>query len=182
MPMRRRRYREWYDLRAGADSASGTPARSVAYRGAYYAFSKPGQRRKLTRHAAALLGVNLLLFVGAGLLNNEGSRCFYVLPFYLFAVFPLAYWGRALAALLRAPDPMTEPQKERSTGRLARSCAGLAVLCGLCACGDAVLLFTGGAADRVEREVLFLLANAAIAWAGLRVARVARACAPVKTA
>lgn len=169
--MKRGHYRRYYDLRTEVDPSTGKERKRAIYKGTYYRLNLSAQekrKRALTLILFALLFLGIFLL--CGLLNLPSSRCIYVLPFYLFMLFPLFFWLMALCRLFTLPPRFTEPERDQSIGSALRSARGLTVLCGLYVVGAAVFMLMGGASDRLGAELFGALAMLAVGvlafWAG----------------
>ncbi len=179
--MNRKRYRELYRVYKQIDPATGKEKMQVRYVGGHFVLpaSAPPKGRVLLICGLALLA-HVAAFLAAGLLNNAGSRCFYVLPFFLFQFMPAVYGIRGLITFWQAPARMTELQKEESVERMLHSGYGIAVLGALCVVSDAAFMLSGGAANAVGLEVCFCLLNVAMTVAGILLAKIARKAVPVQ--
>lgn len=148
--MKRKQYRALFDMRVRTDPDTGRDSRVAVYTGPYYQIDFPGGAK---RALAALWLVCPVLFLAAGLLNTSGSRCFYVLPFYLLLPFPLLYWGMAVFRVLRIPGRATAVDRDEGIERVRRSSGGAAALSALHTAGELVLLVLGGAGERLGAEL-----------------------------
>lgn len=101
----------------------------------------------------ALWTLALAGFAMSGLSNANGSRCFYVLPFYLFLPFPLFYWMMGIIKLWRSPPRFNEIDKDEGYNRIHESTLGAAILGGLHTVGEAVFMLQGGAGSRLIPEL-----------------------------
>lgn len=106
----------------------------------------------------------MLLIVGYAFSNNEGSRCFYVLPFYLLMLFPLFYAGMGLVKLYGLKTPFTLIAKDESIDRMQTSAGAMTILSAAHTVGEMILMLTGGVSSNLIREII---CTVAIALAGV---------------
>ena len=137
------------------DPYTGKDKREAVYIGSYFGFPvEDARRRRVCGWAVALWALALGAMIGCGLINYNGSRCFYVLPFYLFSVFPLFYGGWGALRLARCKARITAVDKDEGYDRLRSSAIGLAILSGLHTIGEIVLMLLGGADGALVREIV----------------------------
>lgn len=122
------------------------------YIGPWYTVSS-GDTRRAGALSLALLVLSAAAFVIKAYLNTPGGRCFYVLPFSLFMMFPLFYWAYGAVQTLLLKPRFTAIQKDEGPDRLRSSALGAAILSGLYTLGDIVFLLLGQAGDRVGTEL-----------------------------
>ncbi len=146
--MRKRRYRELFEIRPVTDRRTGKTRREAFYTGQYYRIEaletsrfRPGLR----------LMSGILVFTGVllGYLFTDlpSTHCLYALPFALMMPLPLMYQAMAAWRILRLPERFTEVQRDRSLLSFSRSAYGLAALSACYALGTAALILTGGAGE-----------------------------------
>ena len=118
---------------------NGKEERVPVYTGTYYMLSAEKKRRLFVPVLICFLAFILsgLAFL---LLGRAGTYCMYVLPVFLCGLIPAAYWAMGLAGMMTSPAKMTSVQKEKGICRAFRSALGCAVLSGMAAVGDAVLI------------------------------------------
>jgi hypothetical protein len=139
------------------DPATGKEKHSSVYVGPWYVLSVDESRKgRECLVMLALWTVALAGFILGGLSNANGSRCFYVLPFYLLLPFPLFYWALGIVRLWRSPSRFTEVDKDEGYDRIGVSALGAAILAGLHTAGEIVFLLLGGAGDALTRDILSL--------------------------
>ena len=160
--IKRREYLALFEARMTIDPATGKEKRSSEYVGPWYVLSVDEARKgRECLVMLALWAVALAGFIVSGLSNASGSRCFYVLPFFLLLPFPLFYWALGILRLWRSPSRFTEVDKDEGVDRVRVSALSAAILSGLHTAGEIVLLCLGGGADALAREI-FSLAGVAL--------------------
>ena len=113
---------------------------------------------------AALL---LALFLVGGLVNNLGSHCAWVVPFYAVTVLPVFYFLLGVGRLCRGKERITQMDLEDGIQRGQRSALSLTVLGALWVLSDLVFLIARGAGGQLGRELIFMLCGAATAGIGV---------------
>jgi hypothetical protein len=144
--MKKRRYRELFEIRQVTDRRTGKTRREAFYTGQYYRI----EALETSRFRTGLrLMSGILLFTGVllGYLFTDlpSTHCLYALPFALMIPLPLMYEAMAAWRILRLPQRFTEVQRDRSLLSFSRSAYGLAALSACYALGITVLILTGGA-------------------------------------
>jgi len=155
--VKRKLYKELYEVHNVIDPTTGKDRKETRYRGPYYRLLlSPAQKMKQQTTLFGYAALSVGLFLICGFINLPGSRCPYVLPFFLLTPFPLFYLCLAVFRLFRLPALLTRIHCEECPTSLLRSCYGLMTLCGLYVVGDIVFLATGGANDNLGLELFGL--------------------------
>ena len=152
-----------------------TSGKQFEYTGKWYGTT--GSLKELERHgitSCVLLVVSLLIYVAGLMVNNTGSRIFWVLLPFVVMIFPIAYGIMgSISLLLFCKDQkkegtdrqvlipeehighMTRAQYEKGIRRQVRS--GFAIVgCSLFTCvADAILMFMGPEDLLLTRELCF---------------------------
>ena len=178
--IKRREYLALFEARMTIDPATGKEKRSSEYVVPWYVLSVDEARKgRECLVMLALWAVALAGFIVSGLSNASGSRCFYVLPFFLLLPFPLFYWALGILRLWRSPSRFTEVDKDEGYDRLRVSSLGAAALSGLHTAGEAVFLLLGGARGAPGRELLLMAAVLVLGLCALLTHRAMRPLEPV---
>lgn len=170
--MKRKLYRALYETKTVIDSDTGKDRKQARYIGPYFLMEQglPVRRKAVCFLALAAL-VYIAAFLACGFLNTPGSRCFYVLPFWLFMPFPWFYWVLAIHRLYKLSDRITAIDKDESLDSIPRCAYALVILGILYALGDLLFMALGGAGDRLWTEVAglaMILLGSLAAWLGAR--------------
>ncbi|MEG1891508.1 MAG: hypothetical protein RR065_06855 [Clostridia bacterium] len=152
--MNRRQYCALYEMRVKTDPDTGREKRESVYIGPFYTLTVD-QRTRNAKGAAlcGLWALQLGLYVAYGFANAPGSRCFYVLPFFLFLLLPMIYAGMAAFRIVRMPQRFTEVAREEGVERAGRCAVATIVLCACHTVGEVVFLALGGAGERLAVEL-----------------------------
>ena len=155
--MNRKQIRRLYRNRTVTDPDTGRERTVVDYVGRYFHSEWEASRVRKSKGLLVLwLMITLAAYVIAACLNSPSSRCMYVLPLFLFCLFPLFYEAMGLARLLTRKGRITEADQIDGTQRLTRSSMGVVVLMAACSVADIVFLLLNGAADTRLLEIGFL--------------------------
>lgn len=161
--MKRKLYRDSYEIRTLTDPDTGRERKTSVYRGLYYRLAlTPEQKTRMNVLHITFSVISIALFLLCGWMNLPSSRSFYVLPFYLFMLFPLFYRALAVFRFCRLRASFTAVDKDGSIDSLVRSSYGLAVLSVLFLLGDIVFLALGGAGNHIGSELLGLACIASV--------------------
>lgn len=163
--MKREKLKKLYEMHWEDHPKTGKPRRVYTYVGKRYTLdtaARNAQRPWLI--AEAVLAA--VLFLAGGLINNLGSRCMYVLPFYVVTLLPTVYFAMGVGRICRMQARITELDMEDGISSAQRSALGLMVLGVLWAVSDLVFIIFHGVADLWLREVLFLLCGVVCALVG----------------
>ena len=173
--MKRKLYKELFEVHNVIDPTTGKDRKETRYRGPYYRLLlSTAQKRKWQAAFFYYILLSAGLFLFCGFLNLPGSRCLYVLPFFLLMPFPLFYLGLAVLRFFRLPALLTSIHRAECPDSLLRSCYGLMALSALYAAGDIVFLATGGANDNPGLELIGLFCVILIGAVSYIAARIAR--------
>jgi hypothetical protein len=155
--MNEKRYRNQYESLAKIDSSTGKETRVYKYTGKYYRFAA---EKRLVHTAWRWImfctGLFWIGFIAGGLMNAPGSRSIWVLPFFLFSVFPGFYAALGVWNLFRLPEYITFPQKRNSLDSVKNSAWGIVVLSFLASAGSLIILLSGAASGQEAEEFTFL--------------------------
>jgi hypothetical protein len=135
----------------------------VIYQGNYYSAAVPAE--KLKRYKAALKGSSLvmaLLFIGMGLINNDGSRVFYVILPYALLSLPLFFMLISTIAFNKAKDKLTVPEYEKTVVRV-KTTANAAFILSTAGAVGGLFFILSGKGSTPGREIIFLCGYLAIA-------------------
>ncbi len=126
------------------------------YKGDYFKYDVSDQ--KLLKIRIVFLAVTLLcaaLFVGAGLLNTDGTRRMWVSLPYISMFLPLAVMAYDCVKQFFAQREMTEKERDSVVEELLKSTFGLVITSGLTIVGTIVFLLTEQV-QKIANELLFL--------------------------
>lgn len=134
----------------------------VIYTGKYYVADMPKNDER--RYKLCLVIIPFLiaaLFIFMGLLNNDGSRVFYVVMPYILQFLPISYMIIS-AVLLYINEQLTEMQYDKSFIRYKSSATGVLILSFAAIMGEIVFVLKGSGSTP-ELELIFLICNIIIA-------------------
>lgn len=156
--LRRKQYVALYRESVSTDPYTGKQKRVNVYVGPWYEMSVDAeQKRRLCALLLVLCALSVAVFAACGFLNTAGSRCFYVLPFYLLLPFPLFYGCYGAVRLARQKPRFTEVDRDEGLDRARTSALGAAILAALHTLGEVVLMCLGGAKVALAREIVCTL-------------------------
>ncbi len=127
------------------------------YEGNYYEF--PYDDRKLKRNKISCLLYYILFFItylGAGSLNAESSRTFWIVFPYLFVFLPLGYFFLGLINLLNIKLKMERAEYEGSIIRIKNSSLAILVLSIINILLDLIFLILNHANINIILELLYI--------------------------
>lgn len=168
--MRRDKFNKLYEVTWEKNEKTGKPKRVAHYIGKYYAVDL-AQRDRLRPWMLGEAAVAEAAFLAGGLINNLGSHCMWVFPFYVLSILPTIYFTIASIRISRLKPVVDEVALDGSVLSAQRCAAGLAALGGLWTVADIIFLFSYGPAGQLGRELAFLacgLASAAVGVLALR--------------
>lgn len=140
----------------------GSVREEVVYKGSYYCPQWTPRQKKATKiSCCTLIAASILFFALVGLLNNDGSRQFYVLLPFLSTSFPIVFEVFAIFRLLFSSDIVPIDIFHNSLLRMRKSSVAAAALSGIGVIGELVFIFLNPANYNVD-ELLFLLGVFAI--------------------
>lgn len=127
------------------------------YMGDYYDLPlAEGEKNKiLIHHFIFLLCIISLLLLG-GLLNNRGSRSFFLMVPYAFLFLPAVYLAMGIFYFRQVESRMELAAYDKSIARMIRCYRGLFYLSLYLCAGDALFLIQGGAGEELVPEIVFL--------------------------
>jgi len=137
--------------------------RMAVYRGKYYLAAVPAE--KLNRYKAALKGTSLamaMLFIGMGLLNNSGSRIFYVILPYAALVLPVFFMLVSTITFGKAKDKLTVPELDKTVGRIKTTSIAAFITAAAGAIGSLIFILSGQSSTP-GREIFFACGYVTIA-------------------
>ncbi|UZQ86325.1 hypothetical protein ODU73_000750 [Thermoclostridium stercorarium] len=111
-----------------------------------------------------------VLFFYMGLLNNDGSRVFYVVLPYVLQFLPIAYTVMSSVSLY-PKDILTVVQYEKSYVRIKASGTWILILSIAGSIGDIIYIF-GKYGNKIELELTFLICNFAMAILAIIILRI----------
>lgn len=160
-----KKYHKDYVLEA-APEEDGKEEKKYRYIGDYYVFSMDVDKKKkiFIKNAAFAILYFLLIFL-SGLLNNDGSRNFFIAIPYAFLFLPAVYLLISTFSVLKMEQKMERVVYDKALGRMYRSCIGIMVISLYLCITDSVFLLTNVNKERqlqIVREVVFLFANIGI--------------------
>lgn len=129
---------------------------AVTYKGDYFRYDVSDKKllqMRLLFAAAALLCI--ALFVGAGLLNTEGTRCMWVVLPYVALFLPLAFLAYDVVKQFFASRDMTERERDSVVTELKTATVGLVIVSGIASLAAAIFLLVGKTVNPTK-EWLFL--------------------------
>lgn len=120
-----KKYHKDYEFDTTA-SESNNKERKYHYTGDYYSFpiESIGKNKIFIKNLFFLIAY-FLLFILSGLLNNVGSRNFFIALPYVFLFLPIAYLSMGTFSVLRMEEKMERVVYDKSLGRMYRSCIGI---------------------------------------------------------
>lgn len=154
--MSMKKFRDDYEIVTTVDDR-GNPSRKAVYTGQYFEVSLDGAGvRKFRWQNLLLLAVTVGLHFGAGFLDNQGMRQFYIILPYAFAFLPMIYLGAGVFRLPGEVRPFRREEVELSFNRMRSSRIGLIIFLGLGALGEAGFFLFTSALEQPALEILFL--------------------------
>ncbi|NLF83116.1 MAG: hypothetical protein GX568_03920 [Candidatus Gastranaerophilales bacterium] len=137
--------------------------KTAVYRGKYYSAAVPAE--KLARYKAALKGASLvmaLLFVGMGLMNNDGSKIFYVILPY--AILSLSVFFMLVSSITfgKTKEKLTVPEYDKTVGRIKTAVIAAFISATAGAIGSLIYILSGQSSTP-GWEIIFLAGYVAIA-------------------
>jgi len=134
----------------------------VVYTGDYYKTDMPKKQEKVCKVLLIAIPVVMaVLFVYMGLLDNNGSRTFYVVLPYVLQFLPISY--SIISAVSFYPKEMlTVIQYEKAYIRIRTSGMWILILSVAGIIGEIVYIL-GGYGDTPGLEIIFLICNFAMA-------------------
>ena len=164
--MKREKFNKLFEMGWEENPKNGKPKRVARYIGKYYRVELAARDR--ARPWLIAEGVAALaLFLVGGLVNNLGSHCAWVVPFYAVTMLPVFYFLLGVGRLCRSKERITQMDLEDGIQRGQRSALGLTVLGALWVLSDLVFLIARGAGGQLGRELIFMLCGAATAGIGV---------------
>lgn len=161
MLMNKKLYTKNYDVKH-ITLPDGSVREDVVYKGEYYCPQwTPRQKKRTQIFCCVLIAVSIALFALVGLLNNAGSRQYYVLLPFLLTSFPMVFEVFAIFRLLFSSDKMPIDIFHNSLLRLRKSSVAAAGFAALGAIGELVFLLLNPANCAAD-ELMLLLGVAAI--------------------
>ena len=154
--MNGKRYRNLYKSMTKIDPYTGKETRGFKYTGKYYRLT--AEKRLVNAVCRRMLLCVCLFWIGfiaGGFINAPGSHSVWVLPFFLFSVFPGFYAVMAVWHLFRLPAYITDPQKKGSLDSVKNSAWGIVILSALALVGSLVVFITRAASGRETEELIF---------------------------
>ena len=145
-----RKYKEEYEVRENGRK------KDVIYIGEYYSIQADDLKIQRLR---LLYGITMLclivLFLIGGLLNNDGSRIFYVIVPYVCSIIPLFYMGLATVQFLRIHSEIQHIFYDLSVIRLKKTGAALIAFSVMTLIGDLIYFFTQFSQINLGMEIVF---------------------------
>lgn len=164
--MKREQYNKLFDITWETDEKTGKPKRVARYIGKHYAVDL-AERDRARPWLLGAAAVAVAAFLTGGLVNNLGSHCVWVLPFYVLSILPTIYFTLAAVRIARLKAVIDEIVLDGSVLSAQRNAVGLTALGGLWAAADIVFLLYYGFAGEMGRELAFLACGLACAGAGI---------------
>lgn len=163
--MRREKFNKLFDVTWEKDEKTGKPKRKARYTGKYYAVDR-AERNRARPWLLGAAGVAAAAFLAGGLINNLGSHCVWVMPFYALSILPVIYFTLAAVRIARLRAVIDEIALDDSVHSARRSAVGLTALGGLWTLTEIVFLVYYGPMGQLGRELGFLACGLACAGAG----------------
>jgi hypothetical protein len=155
--MHGKRYRNQYESRVKFDPLTGKETREYRYNGEYYhCLVEKGIAQAAYKWIMCCAALFWIGFISGGFVNAPGTRSIWVLPVFLFSVFPGFYAALAAWKLCRLPEIITEPQKKESIDSVKISAWAIVILSALASAGGMVVLLSGAAFEQQAEEITFL--------------------------
>ena len=158
--MKREKFNKLFEMGWEENPKNGKPKRVARYIGKYYRVELAARDRARPWLIAEGMAA-LALFLVGGLVNNLGSHCAWVVPFYAVTVLPVFYFLLGVGRLCRGKERITQMDLEDGIQRGQRSALSLTVLGALWVLSDLVFLIARGAGGQLGRELIFMLCGAA---------------------
>lgn len=142
---------------------NGKVKKSVTYVGDYYEYQLTQENyQKFRNIVLATAVIHSILYLIAGLLNNDGSRCFYVLISYVGMLLPTIYFWTAVFGMKRLPEKMEFVTYDKTICRLKRTSTAILVMAVLTILGDGIFIVQKAGSIQIEKELFFLILNIVI--------------------
>ncbi|NLX76750.1 MAG: hypothetical protein GXZ01_05150 [Clostridiaceae bacterium] len=143
----------------------------IVYTGDYYITDMPGNLERRYKICLLLIPVIMaVLFIGAGFLDNDGSRAFYVVMPYVIQFLPISFM--IISAVSFYPkSKLTVVQYEKTFKRIGIAGIWVLILSFASVLGEVVFLLAGHG-NTPEQELVFLVCSiitAVSAVAALRI-------------
>ena len=154
---RKFRYSKDYEIHERESSRPGKYKKEIVYTGEYYTFNLSAKEKLRFQWISTVVYAFLSVVFGAiGVLNNDGSRMFYVVMPYVFLFLPLFYGWMGIFRLFTLNQPMTRIECDHSVERMKKSTLGILVMSITSGLGEIIYLFTHKNIENVRKEIFFL--------------------------
>lgn len=161
------RYKEQYRQNPHLNR-KGRIVDDCTYEGDYYRLELQKEDRKKAVVLNIIVSIGMMvLFVLAGLVNNEGTRKVYIVLPYICIFMPLFYMFIGACSFAGVPERMQFAHYDRSLCRSRRSCIGAMVLAAIVFLLDLIYTIANHSTVVMGREILFLACMAGLLLAGI---------------
>lgn len=135
----------------------GKESKTYRYTGKYYIFDiKSEEKKKIFIKNAIFSILYLLLFILAGLVNNDGSRSIFVAVPYVFLYLPYVYLVTGTFMTLKISEKMEFAVYDKSLAGTRRSCIGIMFISLYLCLADSVYILINSGQILIVREAVFL--------------------------
>lgn len=156
--MKKKYYKDYVSDSKAEDK--GKTADELKYTGDYYEYRLSNTDYKRMRTIIRIsVAIFIVIYVALGFLNNNGSRCFYVLMPFICMFLPLTY---LLRSYLRIPKELQRIEYaiyDKSYLRLKYSVVGMIGTSITTVLGDIVYIIRNASEIVMPREILFVMSN-----------------------
>jgi len=158
--MRMKKYRDLYKVELVESNVR--VKQKVVYTGDYYKLDMPKkQEYKYKISLISIPAIMAVLFICMGLLNNDGSRIFYIVMPYTLQFLPIAYM--IISAVSFYPkDVLTAVQYEKTYIRIRTAATWMLILSCASILGEIIFILRG-VGSTFKMELIFLFCNIIIA-------------------
>lgn len=135
----------------------GKEKKKYRYTGDYYIFDiNRGEKKKIFIKNAVFCILYILLFILAGLVNNDGSRSLFIAVPYAFLYLPYVYLVMGTLSVRGMGERMEFIAYDKSLGRMKRSCTGILVIASYLCIADGIYAAGWGGEISLTHEIAFL--------------------------
>jgi uncharacterized membrane protein YbjE (DUF340 family) len=152
-----RRFIKDYELSSSVDE-NGREKRILVYRGDHFSVSfKRGSLKSYRIQSFVLFVIIVAFHLGAGFINSNGMRQFYISLPYVLAFLPLYYMAAGIIALPKATRTYRRDETALSFERIRSSSKLLTVILAGEVIGALTFLIFGTRSTAIQPELAFLL-------------------------
>lgn len=153
-----KKYHKEYEI--DTNEIDGKQNKVFRYTGDYYMLSMDSKDKyKIFINNVCFCFFYIVLFLAAGLVNNSGSRNFFIAVPYAFLFLPIAYLIIGTFSLRNISEKMERVTYDKSFGRMKRSCMGIIFLSLYLCIADLFLIIINKSYINNMQEIVFLCIN-----------------------